>query len=87
MMFAFEIQHLPADHAVDRADCVRDEPDNLDNSRGRGVESSQHFEGARLQGVAGQNGDGFSKCDLWQVGLPRRRSSLSSAGRSSWISE
>ncbi len=24
---------------------------------------------------------------LWQVGLPRRRSSLSSAGKSSWINE
>ncbi len=35
LMFAFQVQHLAADHALDGADGVGDEADDLDGGRGR----------------------------------------------------
>jgi len=60
-VFAFDIEHLAADHSIDRAYGVGDEADDFDGSGGRTVKPSQHFEGAGLQSVAGQDGNGFAK--------------------------
>ena len=48
--------------------------------------SGQDLEGQRQQGVAGQDRRRLAE-RLVQVGRPRRRSSSSIAGRSSWTSE
>ena len=53
----------------------------------RRVALGQHLESHGQQRVAGQDGQSASPNFLWQVGKPRRRSSSSMAGRSSWISE
>ena len=63
-VFAFEIEHLAADHAVDGADGVGDEADDLHGGRGRAVEAGEHFKGAGLEGVAGKDGDGFAEGDV-----------------------
>ena len=60
-VFAFDVEHLAADHAFDRAHGIGDEADDLDRRGGRALESGQHLEGAGLQRVAGQDGDGFAK--------------------------
>ena len=60
-VFAFEVEHLAADHALDGADGVGDEADDLDGCGGRAVEAGEHFKGAGLQRVAGEDGDGFAK--------------------------
>ena len=60
-MFAFQVQHLAADHAVNGADGVGDKADDLNGGGGRAVEPGQHLEGAGLQRVAGQNGDGLAE--------------------------
>ena len=49
-------------------------------------ESGNQIEGLCQKGVPSQEGDPLAK-DLWLVGFPLLRSSLSRAGRSSWISE
>ena len=63
-VFAFEVEHLAADHAVDGADGIGDEADDLRGRVGRAVEAGQHFEGAGLQRVAGEDGDGFTEGDV-----------------------
>jgi hypothetical protein len=63
-VFAFQVQHLAADHALDSADGVGNQADNLDDrfgGRGRRPKPGQHLEGAGLQRVAGQDGDGLAE--------------------------
>ena len=60
-VLAFEVQHLAADHAVHGADGIRNQADDLHRRRGRAVEAGQHFKGAGLQRVAGQDGDGLAE--------------------------
>ena len=60
-VFAFDVEHLAADHAVDGADGVGDEADDLHGSCGRRIEAGKNFEGAGLQRVAGEDGDGFAE--------------------------
>ena len=60
-MLAFEVQHLAADHALDGADGVGDEADDLDGGRGRRLQPGQHLEGAGLQSVTGQDGDSLAE--------------------------
>jgi hypothetical protein len=50
------------------------------------VVGHQQFEGQGLQRIAGQQGLGLAKATC-TVGLPRRSTSLSMQGMSSWTSE
>ena len=61
VVFAFDIEHLAADHAIDGADGVGDEADDLDCRSRRRVETGKDFKGAGLQRVAGEDGDGFAE--------------------------
>ena len=61
LVFALEIQHLSANHAVHSSHSVGNERDNLHRRRGRRVKAGQHLEGARLQSVAGENSYCFSE--------------------------
>ena len=60
-VFAFEVEDLAADHALDGADGVGDEGDDSDSGGGRAIEAGEDFEGAGLEGVAGEDGDGFAE--------------------------
>ncbi len=60
-MLALDVEHLAADHAVDGADGVGDEADDLHGCGGRRVEAGEDFEGAGLQRIAGEDGDGFAE--------------------------
>ena len=86
LVLGFEVNDLAADHAVDGAGGVGNFLDDRDACLGWTSDLRQHFIGLRLQGVSGKDGDGFAE-GLVAGGTPRRRSSLSSAGRSSWIRE
>ncbi len=86
MVFGFEVEDLASDHAFDGAGGLGDEADDFDDGRSGNAELSEDFVGLGLEGVAARMAVASPKT-TWQVGLPRRRSSLSSAGRSSWMSE
>ena len=53
---------------------------------GRAIVPGQHFKSQGQQRIARQDGRRLVEL-LWHVGRPRRKSSSSMAGRSSWISE
>ncbi len=59
-MLAFEIEHLAADHALDGARSFRDELHDADCGVRRTTKRTQDGVGECLQGVAGEDGDGFS---------------------------
>ena len=60
-VFALDIQHLAADHAIDGADGVGDEADDLHGCGRRRIEAGKDFKGAGLQRVAGEDGDRFAE--------------------------
>ncbi len=85
--FGGEIQDLPAGHAAEPRGAGKS-PDQSDAYRRirMGVLARQVIEGQSQQAVAGQDAVASSNA-LCTVGRPRRKSSLSMAGRSSWTSE
>ena len=60
-VFAFDVEYLAADHAIDSAYGIGDKTDDLDGRGGRRVEPGQNFEGAGLQRVSGEDGNGFAE--------------------------
>ena len=60
-VFAFDIEHLAADHAIDRADGVGNEANDLHRGCGWTFKPGEHFKGAGLQCVASQDGDGLAE--------------------------
>ena len=94
VVFGFDVDDLAADHAggdgggsADAgADGEGEVVEDGDDGGGWGGEVGDDLEGEVLEGVAGEDGDGFSEGYV-AGGLPRRRSSLSRAGRSSWMRE
>jgi len=79
----FEVSHLSTHHAVEGARRGRHMGKNRDATRRIDGRVRQRCERQSQEGIARQDGGGGRRISLWQVGLPRRRSSLSSAGRSS----
>ena len=47
-VLAFDVQHLAADHAVDRASGLRNQSYNLHHRSGRSIEPGQHLVSTRL---------------------------------------
>ena len=82
LAFGFDVRDLAADHSVDRASGRRNFCEDSGAALRRGWRRTDRFESERQESVAREDGDGFAEF-FWQVGLPRRRSSLSSAGKSS----
>ena len=60
-MFRFEIDHLPADHSVDRARAMRDFFNDAHARFRRTLQPRQHFVSLGLQRVARENGDGLAE--------------------------
>ena len=82
LAFGFQIGHLSADHAVHGAG--RGAISREHGDAARGIDGSfGHVSKARVSSASPARMAVASPNFLWQVGLPRRKSSLSSAGRSS----
>ena len=64
MVFGFDVDDLAADHAFDGAGGLGDEAEDLDDGCGGNAEVGDDLVGEGLEGVAGEDGDGFSEDDV-----------------------
>ena len=79
--FAFNVVHLAADHAADRARRRRQFADQFDAPRRIDARIFAETSNASVNSASPARIAMASPKTLWQVGRPRRRSSLSSAGQ------